>query len=198
MIRQKLLLTVLVTGVISVLCVGQAMSQEGGRRGRRGGQRDGQRGGEREAQTDEQRAERRAQWQAAVSERFREGVGATEEEWEIILPLIEEVQAISGRLQAGSRSAMYAAWGRRGRRADDAAADDAEAPEPTPLEAATAALKELTEDDTASIEDIRAAMATLRDARADVEAELVVAKDALRGELTALQEAKLILWGILD
>ena len=102
MTHRKLLLILLVAGLVSAVCIGQAFSQEG-RRDRRGDRTD--------AQTAEQRAERMEQWRARAAERMREGLGATDEEWEVLSPLVEQVQTLSRQLRAGA----MAGGGRGGR-----------------------------------------------------------------------------------
>lgn len=183
MTRQKVLLLLLVAGLVSVVFIGQAFSQQG----RRGG-----RGGRGEAQTAEQRAERIEQWRARMAERLRESLGVTEAEWETLQPMIEEVQTLARQLQA-------AAFGRprgRPRGGDDESASDSQ-PQ-TDIEAAAQALRELVGSETATIEELEAAMEAFRAAKAEVQAQLDAAREALRNELTVRQEGQFMLQGLLD
>jgi len=186
MTHRKLLLILLVAGLVSAVCIGQAFSQEG-RRDRRGDRTD--------AQTAEQRAERMEQWRARAAERMREGLGATEEEWEVLSPLVEQVQTLSRQLRAGAMAAG-GRWG--GPRPDSDDEDEADAPPLTDIEAAAQALRELADSDTATDEELEEAMEALRTAKAAVETELTAAQDALRDEVTVRQEAQLVLMGLLD
>ena len=60
------------------------------------------------------------------------------------------------------------------------------------------ALQELVGSDTATIEELEAAMEAFRAARAEVEAQLAAAQEALRNELTVRQQAQFMLQGLLD
>ena len=185
MTHRKLLLILLVAGLVSAVCIGRAFSQEG-RRDRRGDRTD--------AQTAEQRAERMEQWRAWAAERMRERLGATEEEWEVLSPLVEQVQTLSRQLRAGAMAAGR--WGRPRRGSDDE--DEADAPPLTGIEAAAQTLRELADSDTATDEELQEAMESLRTAKAAVETEVAAARDALRDEATVRQEAQLVLMGLLD
>jgi len=196
--HRKLLLILLVAGFVSAVCIEQAFSQQG-RRGRRGDQTDaqaqqGRRGDRTDAQTAEQRAERMEQWRARAAEQMRESLGATEEEWEVLSPLVEQVQTLSRQLRAGAMVAGR--WGRRRPGAGDE--DEADAPPLTDIEAAVQALRELADSDTATDEELQEAMEALRTAKAAVETELTAAQDALRDAVTVRQEAQLVLMGLLD
>ncbi len=183
MTRQRVLLLLLVAGLVSLVFIGQAFSQQG-RRGGRGG-----RGG---AQTAEQRAERIEQWRAQRAEQLRESLGVTEAEWETLQPMIEEVQTLARQLRTGS--AFGRQWRRRG--GDDESTSDSQ-PQ-TDVEAAAQALQELVGNDTATVEDFEVAMEVLRAARAEVEAQVAAAQEALRNELTVRQQAQFMLQGLLD
>ena len=170
MTRKKMLSILLVLAMVGVFCIGEAFSQEG--RGRRSGDR----------------GARMAEWRARMAERLKESLGATEEEWEVLSPLIEKVTTLSFQARMGGR------FGRMRRGGAEGTSDQPQ----TEIAKATQALRELTEKEGATAEEFEAAMKALRQARAEVQKELAEARDALREVVTVKQEAQLVLWGLLE
>jgi len=134
------------------------------------------------------RAANRAQWQERYYQRIRENLGATEEEWQVLKPLVEKVSTL--RRQA--RGMLF----RRRRRAPEGA--EGQAQELSPIEKAVQDLRTLLEDPAAKVEDIQARLKALRDARAKILEELAKAQKALQEAVTPRQEALLVLSGLLD
>jgi len=185
MTRKKLLVILLIAGLVSVFCVEQALSQDGGRGGR---------GRNRDGDQQQDRTQMREQWQARQTQRLREQIGATEEEWTTLAPLVENVQNVQRQLQFG----MMGAFGGRGGRAAQPTGEGEAAPEQTDLQKAAQALREVAANEAASDKEVTDAMETYRTAKAAVEAELVTAKEALAAAVTVRQQAQLVLMGLLD
>jgi len=134
------------------------------------------------------RAANRAQWQERYYQRIRENLGATEEAWQALKPLIEKVST----LRRQTRGMFF----RRRRRAPEGA--EGQAQELSPVEKAVQDLRALLEDPAAKVEDIQAKLKALREARAKVQEELAKAQKALQEAVTPRQEALLVLSGLLD
>ncbi|MCX8036630.1 MAG: hypothetical protein N3D11_06185 [Candidatus Sumerlaeia bacterium] len=187
----------------------------GGRRGARGGEQGappgqpGDRGGFDRGRFDP------AQMRERMLEGLRERLGATEEEWKAISPLVTDVMEKQGNAMRGGFGGLMGLLGRggpggpgrpggdrgpgappggdqpgqdRGRRGGMFGQPDPE----------IEALSKTLEDPNASKETIAANLKALRDARAKREAELKAAREKLRAVLTLRQEALLVLGGLLD
>ncbi len=135
--------------------------------------------------------EMRQQWQARRNQQIREQLQATDEEWTVIEPLINRVNAVrqQGAMQAMARRARArtaeggdaAPWG-----GDEQGVDEA------------TALRQLLADAGATPETIAERLTALREARAKQAEELKKAREELRAVLTLRQEAQLVLNGTLD
>ena len=127
------------------------------------------------------------QWRKAASERMRQTVGATEEEWTGVEPKIDKVQKLSMEARGGGMMGMgMVVMGMGGGGSESEV-----------LKAAQALAKVLKDKD-ASAGDIRSALQALRDARAKAKAALEEAQKELRSVLTLRQEAQLVQMGLLD
>ena len=175
MTRKKMLSIPLVLAMVGVFCIGEAFSQQGRDRGTG------------------DRAARAAEGRARMAERLKEQLGATEEEWKALSPLIEKVTTLSFQARMGGRS-----FG-RGRRDGQRSGAEGTGDQPeTEIAKATQALRELTEKEGATAEEFKAALKALRQARAKIQKELAEARDALREVVTVKQEAQLVLMGTLE
>jgi dynactin complex subunit len=118
--------------------------------------------------------------QEMMMQRLKETLGASDEEWQALEPLVSEVMTARRDLMVGRMG--------RGRRGGDA---DTSFPE-------AAALSEVVEKEGATAEEIQAKLAAFRAAKDKKTEELKQAQEALKKVLTAKQEAALVLRGILD
>ncbi|MEX1016451.1 MAG: hypothetical protein WDZ31_06875 [Phycisphaeraceae bacterium] len=172
------------------------MAQERGERGPRGDR--GPRGGE---QVDrEQMRERMEERRAAMSERMREQLGLSAEEWTVIEPRIQQVQTLQAQGSVGGRG-MMGMRGRGGRGFGPGGGDEAgegEARELPPVAQASRDLRQTLADEDASEAQINERLVALRAARAEHAEELDEAREALRELLTPRQEAVLVMTGVLD
>jgi len=175
---------------MSALYIGQAFSQEGEPAGR----------GARRQRDSGDRAQRIAEWRAQIAERFREKMGATKEEWQVLSPMIEKVQTLSRQVRFGTMMGLLSGRdGRRGgRRAGGSGEEGTDDRPQTDIQKTTQALQKLAENDSATAQELQAAMKALRDAKAKVQKELTDARKALREVVTVRQEAQLVLLGLLE
>lgn len=174
----KKLTAVVVALFVGLGSVALAQAPGGGGRGARGGERGGERG---------QRGERPnfdpEQARARMDGFMRQQLGATEEEWEVLGPLVRDVNE--------KRRALGGGMGRMAR----PGGPDAETAEAHPE---AAALQQALADENTAPADIQAKLEAFRKAQAAKEAELKEAREALRAAVTARQEARLVLMGTLD
>jgi hypothetical protein len=116
------------------------------------------------------------------SDRSRQTIGATEEEWTVIEPKFEKVQRLSMELRGGGMMFMGGFGGG----------------EESETMKASRALGKALQDKDATPADIKAAMQALRDARAKTKTALEEAQKDLRSVLSIRQEAALVQMGLLD
>jgi hypothetical protein len=123
-----------------------------------------------------------ARFQERMMARIQENLGVTADEWKVIQPRLTAVMDKDRALRElqGGRN-MFG--GRRG------------GPQPEPAAEIAAVEKAAAGNDAAAI---KTALEALRKARTDRTAEVTKAKDALREVLSAAQEAKLVVMGLLD
>jgi hypothetical protein len=131
------------------------------------------------------------QMRQRMAERMRESLGATEDEWKVLGPRIEKVQ----QLMRQSRGVGFV----RGRRPGEGRrAEGAPEREQSEVEKKAEALRSLLDDEASGAEAITAALDALRKAREKAQEDLAAARKELREVVTARQEARLVLMGILD
>jgi hypothetical protein len=150
----------------------QAGTQQQGQRGQRGGGFD------------------RAAMQERMAEMMKERMGATDEEWTVIKPRLEEVMKLSQN--AGGMRGMFG----RGRRNPDGQ-PDAEAPT-EPVQIAIDDLQKTLDKEAPTAAEIKAKLAALRGAREKNKQELVIAQQKLKDVLSVKQEAMLVMMGMLE
>ncbi|MBD3267136.1 hypothetical protein GF373_10745 [bacterium] len=129
-----------------------------------------------------------------IMDRMQEQMQATDEEWKIIQPLIQNVFELQretrmigmGRGFFGPPPGREGGPGNRPRRFG-----------PEPMQEVTA-LQEAIDNENASADDIQAKLTALRKARDAKEKELEEAREKLRKVLTLRQEAILVLMGTLN
>ena len=133
------------------------------------------------------------QWRQRMNDRMKEALGASDEEWNIIAPRLEEAQTLSREIRRGGIWAMFA--GRRGR---PVAQPQAEQKEQTPLQKATTELQEALDDASTPVAQLKNKLTAYRKAREKARQKLAKAQEKLREVLSLRQEATLVLMGTLD
>jgi len=116
-----------------------------------------------------------------MSKRMQERMNIKDEEWQVIEPLLKDVQLTQMKNRMGAMRGMFGR-GRGGK------------------EEAKGAVAELTKalKDKADAATIKVKLAAVRKEKEDKAADLKAKKDKLRQVLTVQQEAQLVLIGILD
>jgi len=180
MFRWKTAMVSVVTGLLVMAWVGGVFSQEAPAQ-----PRGGRRGGRFNMEEMRQR----------MADRMKELLAATDEEWQILQPRVENVQTLSR--QARSSGGMGMLFG-RGRRRGGAPTEGAEARELSAVEKAVEQLQKTLEDENAAPDQIRKDLTALRGAREKARQELEKAQKELRELVTLRQEAQLVLLGLLD
>lgn len=165
----------------SMMVLPQALAQNQGGRGGRGGRGAGN--------FDP------AQFRQRMMERIQENLGASNEEWKVIEPLLADVmekqRAVSGSRMRGLGMLFRPPGGGPGGPGGDRGGRFGAPQDPT-----IAALQEAIEKK-APASELKAKLAAVQHARKKAEAELEAAREKLRAVLTLEQEAKLTLAGIL-
>jgi hypothetical protein len=185
-------LIVTVVAVIGLGLAGQAMAQQGGPgEGGPGGGRGGR------GNFDP------AAMQKMMLDRVKTELAATDDEWKVLEPKLEEVMKLQREQRMGTGMGMMGMMG--GRRNRDGAASDAAPATPPALPADAsestkkmADLQKVLQTKDAKPEDIKTALTALREARAKAKADLEKAQKELVGLLQVKQEAQLVTMGILD
>lgn len=143
-----------------------------------------------------------------MMERMKQQIGATDEEWVVIEPLLTDVMEKQRNAQGGLLRGLMRPP--RGQQPGQPPADtDGPPPEGMPPQggpggpmvsdsAEAEALQSALDKSESTKEEIQAKMAELRTARKKAETELKTARESLRSVLTLRQEAQLVLMGILD
>jgi Spy/CpxP family protein refolding chaperone len=174
--------------------------------GRRQGSDNGNSGGGGGGGVERQRPDMQ-QIRKAMSDRLKESLGSSDDEWRVLEPQIEKVVTLQRQ-----SSPMMAMWGRGGGRgrgpgSDNAGAPPAGAPQPSgprgdgaqsELSKASQELSTLVADQSASNDAINAKIKAFRAAREKARAELTAAQKELRELLSLRQEATLVSMGLLD
>ena len=195
MSRSKIVIMSAAAVAAALVCIGQALSQE--------------------AATAPANPRARgnfdpAQMRQRMDQQMKDSLGVTDDEWKALQPKLEKVQTLSRQGMGGGMMGMGARGGRGGRGpgapgaapatpgAETPAAGAAPARPESEVQKAAAALQKVLDNKEAKPEDIKTALAALRDARAKAKTELDQAKKELREILTARQEAVLVARGILE
>jgi hypothetical protein len=181
MLRNKVVYLLSVVAVVGIGFVGMAISQDS-----------------RPAGPDWQNMTREER-QAQRAKMMQQQMGATDDEWKVLEPKIKKVRDLEMASGGG-----FGGFGMRGPRGggrpggDAAPAADPNAPKPSEAQKASQDLRKLLENKDAKPEDLKAALKTLRDARAKAKAELDKARKELQEVLTVRQEAALVSAGVLE
>jgi hypothetical protein len=198
--RRNLVLAAVVAVVLGGLGIEQALlaADAGG-----GG------GGQRAPRDPAAMQQRMEQFRAQAAERMKTTLGVTDEEWKVLQPKIEECQTLARQLQGGAMGGMGGAGGMFGGRRGGAAATGtdanapAAAPQPDPnrpqsdIQKKMTALQTVLANKEAKPEEITAALAAVREARAAAQAKLDAAEKELRKIVTVRQEGLLFTMNVL-
>lgn len=181
-LQRVLGIALMLTLIVSFLYAAED-TQRGpqGQRGRDGTQRQGQRG--------QRGGFDRAAMQERMAEMMKERMGATDEEWTVIKPRLEEVMKLSQN--AGGMRGMFG----RGRGRDGQ--PNTEAPT-EPVQIAIDDLQKTLDKEAPTAAEIKAKLAALRGAREKNKQELVIAQQKLKEVLSVKQEAILVMMGMLE
>ena len=98
-------------------------SKEGNTEAREGDRGRGDRGGDRPRMSPEEMRKRMEEWRKRMSDMQRQRLGATEDEWKVLQPMIEKVRSVQREMRGGmfSRFGGFSRFGRgRGRGSRDA------------------------------------------------------------------------------
>ena len=155
--------------------------------------------------------DQREQFRQRMNERIKAQLKASDDEWAVIQPLLDNVQTkLRENMENRFRGAMGAGGPRRGgNNADanrpagntaDAARPDANRPRPDARRTSpeAQALTDALANDNSSTNDIKAKLQALREQRKKAEADLAQAREDLKKVLSMRQEAVLVSMGMLD
>lgn len=200
--RRNLVLVAVVAVVLGGLGIEQALLAADAGGGGGGGGR-----GQRDPAQMQQRME---QFRQQAADRMKTTLGVTDEEWKVLQPKIDAVQTAARDLRSGAMGAMGAMGGmggmfggRRGGGAPGADANAPAAPQPDPnrpqsdIQKKMTALQTVLANKEAKPEEIKTALAAVREARATAQAKLDAAEKELRAIVTVRQEGLLFTMNVL-
>jgi hypothetical protein len=140
--------------------------------------------------------------QRMMTERMKEPLGASDEEWKVIQPRLLKVMTLSRQINAPGRGMMFGGRGQTmgpgGRGGQRTRPGTGQQREPSAVEKATQDLQEVLRNKTATPEQIKAKLTTLRTAKEKATKDLAAAQNELKKDLTVKQEAVLVLAGYLN
>ncbi|MFN3167802.1 MAG: hypothetical protein ACE37H_12135 [Phycisphaeraceae bacterium] len=187
--------------MLALAVTSPALAQDRGGDGDRGGDRNDWRERwenaseeEREQMREEFRKrmeERRAEYEKQQAEQLRERLEMSEEDYEIIGPMIAKVRSAMRERDMATRGAGRDRGGRGGNPFGGEQSDEAKA-----ASEAMAELRQAIEDDNSG--DIKKALGKLRKARAALDKAVTDAREELRSVCTAKWEAQFVVMGVLD
>ena len=130
-----------------------------------------------------------------MADRMKTMLKVSDEEWSVIQPLVEKVQAKQRETMAGRFGGFGGRGGRGGPGRDRDGASSASArPGATEAEA----LRTAVENENTSPDELKAKLTAVREQRKKSEAELEATREELRKVLTVRQEAALVSMGVLE
>ncbi len=189
--------------VLALMVGGLSLAQQGG--GNQGGGRRGGQGGVPGGGFDPAQARQR------MAERMKEMLGADDQAWKVMEPRLMKVMELNRQANAGNRGmfGMFGRGGRGGPGGPGGPGGDQGGPqadrrgrgpqgEQTALEKAMAQLRTTLENQSASPEEIKTQLTTVRQAREKAKQDLAVAQQDLKKILTVRQEATLVEMGMLE
>jgi hypothetical protein len=135
--------------------------------------------------------------QMAYLKDLQEPLGATDDEFTVIQPLLEKVVEAQNEASGGTARFRRFAASFGGQRNNNIPAAPTNQPV-SPVDQATQDLQTAIDDPNVNSDVIKTRLDTLRQAKSKASQDLTVARDALRAVLTVRQEAVLVDRGILD
>jgi len=196
MLRRNTVWLVAMVTIVAGAWIQQAFSQEAPPPGQPGqpGQRDQR--GERDPAQMQQRME---QFRQQMADWMKQALGASDEEWKVLQPRIEKVQTLSRATRGGGGMGFMMGGRRGGPQGDRPQGDRPQSDRPqSEVEKKSEALQKVLDNKEAKVEEIKAALTALREARAKAKAELETAQKELREVITVRQEAQFVTMGLLD
>ena len=133
-----------------------------------------------------------ADFQARMNDRLKTSLKVTDEEWNVLKPLVEKVQTAQRDAGAGR------GFGGGGRGPGGGGTDPNAPADTRPGAAESAALRTALESDSTSADDIKAKLTAVREVRKKGAASLAVAREDLKKVVTVRQEAVLVSMGMLE
>ena len=197
--KATIIMTILVLCLASAItCLAQ--DQGGRRRGGQDGERPGRRGGF-----------DRAAMQERMSNMMKDQLEISDEEWAVVGPRLTKVMTLNRDSRFGGMGRMFGRGGRgpmgmgpggpggpdRPDRPDRPGRPDQDGEE-SAVEKASDSLSTVLETESATKEQIKEALTKLRAAKEAAKQELVKAQEDLKEVLTLKQEAKLVMFGLLE
>lgn len=182
MAKNKIMFSLILAAIGALTLIGPANSQDSRPSRGQGGQ--GGQGGGHQISPDEIRQR--------MSDRMKEYLGATDEEWKVLEPRVEKVMKLSMESRGMGMGMRMGGWNRD--RAPEAANEEKQ----SDVQQAGADLRKVLENKDAKPEEISKAVTALREARSKVKAELVKAQKELQEVVTVRQEAQLVVFNLLD
>jgi len=135
--------------------------------------------------------------QMAFLKDLQEPLGASDDEFAVIQPLLEKV--VDAMREANGGAARFRGFGGGpGQRNNNSQNGAANNQPPSPVDQATQDLQAAIDDPNMNSDVIKTRLDTLRQAKSKASQDLTVARGALRAVLTVRQEAVLVDRGILD
>ncbi len=128
-------------------------------------------------------------WKKMMSDRMKEMMGASDDEWKVIAPRLEKVVTLGMQARGGGMMGMMRGRGGPGG-GDQAPQSD--------IATKAGDLRKLLEDKDAAPADIKAKLAAFREARDKSKTELAAAQKDLREVISLRQESQLVMLGMLD
>lgn len=152
-----------------------------------------------------------AQMRQQMMERLKDTMGAADDEWKVMEPKIEKIQQLQ-RQSGGRGPGMFGPPGPGGPPGNpggpgaggpppggpDPAFGRPQGQAPSEVQQKQGELREALQNKDTPIDDVKAKVAALRDARSKARADLAQAQDELREVLSLRQEAVLVAFGILE
>lgn len=183
--------------IMAMLLVSQSFSAAGARGNRADRGQRPPREGTRQMQRDP------AQMQRMMTERMKEPLGASDDQWKVIQPRLQKVMNLNRQINARGRGMMFGGPGGMGGRGQAGGqrtrpGTDQPQQELSAVEKATEQLQDVLSSENAKPEDIKAKLAALRTAKEKATKDLTAAQNELKKDLTVKQEAILVLSGYLN
>lgn len=199
----------LIGSALAVLCIAQASPGQEQNQGNQGGnQGQGQSGdgvGRRGGRNFDPE-----QFRQQISQRMKERLGASDEEWTVLSPKIDKVMTAQRQASTGGRGmGMLFGGGRGGRSGRGPGGDGGNrgdrrgrggpfgGNEESPVAVKARELQQSIENN-AGADELKAKLAALREARTKAREQLTAAQNELKELLTAKQEAALVVMGMLE